>query len=220
MYVVRFTNREPELNGNWEGPVWRLAKTLEISHFRPESSDHRPKTSARLLYDGWGIAGVFRVEDRYVRCVHTNYLDPVYKDSCVGIVLRPGPDHEYFNFQFNCGGTVRASFITNPDNTKNGIKVFMPLSKRDAATIRVFHSLPAIVDPEVSAPTVWTLGFFIPFAVIDKFLCRPANISGNEWRANLYKCGDGTSHPHWASWIPLPSTNIQLPESFGKIRFE
>ncbi|MGE5300052.1 MAG: carbohydrate-binding family 9-like protein [Acidobacteriota bacterium] len=220
MYIVRFSGSEPEMKGDWEGPVWKRAKTLEISHFRPEGSDHRPKTVAKLLYARRGIAGIFRVGDRYVRCVHTNYLDPVYKDSCVGFAFRPGPSREHFNFQFNCGGTLRASFISNPDNTRDRIKVVMPLSRRDGAAIHVYHSLPTVVDPEIAGPTEWILEFFLPFSLIEKFVCTPGNIPGNEWRANLYKCGEGTSHPHWASWVALPSKNIHMPESFGKIRFE
>jgi hypothetical protein len=208
------------MKGRWEGPVWKHAGTIEVSHFRPESSRHRPKTLAKLLYSRQGIGGIFRVEDRYVRCVHHNYLDPVYRDSCVGIAFRPGPENEYFTFEFNCGGALRASFITKPDNPKDGPTVFMPLSRKDGATIRVYHSLPAIVDPEIAEPTVWILEFFIPFSVVDKFVCKPGNTAGNEWRANLYKCGDGTSHPHWASWMPIPARNFHLPESFGKIRFE
>jgi hypothetical protein len=208
------------MEGHWEGPVWRHARTLEISHFRPEGSGHRPKTLAKLLYNGRGIAGIFHVEDNYVRCVHRNYLDPVYKDSCVGISFRTGAENDYFSFEFSCGGTLRASFITTIAGTKDGLKVLMPLSRKDGAAIRVYHSLPAIVDPEIVAPTVWILEFFIPFAIVEKFVCKPRNIKGNEWRTNLYKCGDETSHPHWASWKPLPSGNTHLLDSFGKIRFE
>ncbi|MEW6117215.1 MAG: carbohydrate-binding family 9-like protein, partial [Nitrospirota bacterium] len=41
-----------------------------------------------------------------------------------------------------------------------------------------------------------------------------------EWRANFYKCGDATSHPHWASWAPVEALNFHLPHCFGTICFE
>ena len=47
--------------------AWAAAETLELAHFRPEGSDHRPRTRARLLHTGDGLCGIFRVEDRYVR---------------------------------------------------------------------------------------------------------------------------------------------------------
>lgn len=220
MYIVRYSEQEPEMEGRWDGPVWRQAETLEVSHFRPGGSSHRPKTLVRMLYSRWGMGGIFRVEDSYVLCLHNRFMDPVYKDSCVSVALRPGPDKDYFNFEFNCGGTLRASFITIAGDTKNDLTVFMPLSKKDGAAIRVYHSLPSIVDPEISEPTVWILEFFIPFSIIEKFVCTPGNIRGSEWRANLHKCGDGTSHPHWASWVPVTSKSAHLRESFGRIRFE
>ena len=39
------------------------------------------------------------------------------------------------------------------------------------------------------------------------------------WRGNLYKCGDRTSHPHWAAWSPVDELNFHLPRCFGTLRF-
>jgi len=44
-----------------------------------------------------GLCGLFRVEDRYVRSVHTRFGEPVYLDSCVEIFLQPRPDRGYLN---------------------------------------------------------------------------------------------------------------------------
>ena len=81
VYIVRFAAHQPALRGLWDGPAWMRADTLELAHFRPEGSGYRPKTCVKLLYTAEGIFGIFRVEDRYVRCVRTRYGDPVYKDS-------------------------------------------------------------------------------------------------------------------------------------------
>jgi len=74
---------------DWDDPFWNTAETLEIANFRPEGSDHRPRTAARLLYDANGIHGIFKVYDRYARCLRTNYLDEVWKDSCVESLRNP-----------------------------------------------------------------------------------------------------------------------------------
>ena len=34
-----------------------------------------------------------------------------------------------------------------------------------------------------------------------------ADANHGAWRANFYKCGDDTSHPHWAAWSPLKKVN-------------
>ncbi|MCD6337129.1 MAG: hypothetical protein J7M01_02720, partial [Candidatus Marinimicrobia bacterium] len=36
---------------------------------------------------------------------------------------------------------------------------------------------------------------------------------------NLYKCGDKTSHPHWASWSPIDKLNFHQPKHFGEFVF-
>ena len=36
----------------------------------------------------------------------------------------------------------------------------------------------------------------------------------------FFKCGDKTSHPHWASWNPVDELNFHLPRCFSEIIFE
>ena len=81
-------------------------------------------------------------------------------------------------------------------------------------------SLPALVEPELRDPVEWQLAFYIPLAVLERYLGALGPLGGQSWRANLYKCGDKTSHPHWASWAPLAARNFHLPECFGALDFE
>ena len=37
-------------------------------------------------------------------------------------------------------------------------------------------------------------------------------VPGDRWRANFYKCGDETSHPHWASWSPVGRLDFHRPQ--------
>jgi len=85
--------------------------------------------------------------------------------------------------------------------------------------IRRYASLSSVVEPEISTPLVWTLEFSIPFAVLEKHVWPLGNIQEQVWRANFYKCGNETSHPHWASWAPLSARNFHDPASFGQIEF-
>jgi hypothetical protein len=219
MYKVKFARFCPEMKGLWDGSAWQQADTLHIAHFRPEGCNHRPRTFARLLYNNEGIFGIFHVEDRYVRCVRTKYGEAVYKDSCVEFFVKPKPDKGYFNFEFNCGGTLLCSYITDPERTEGGFKEYVLIPETEARVIEIHHSMPQVVDPEITEPAEWTLEFFIPFGLIGQYTGSLGDIQGQEWKANFYKCGDETSHPHWASWRPLPEKNFHLPECFGSIRF-
>src|ERR1035437_4153079 len=218
-YTVQIADAAPPLGALCPDPVWAQAETLEIQHFRPESSDHHPRTSARLLHDARGIYGIFRVQDRYVRCLRTQYHEEVWKDSCVECFAQPKPDRGYFNFEFNCGGAFLCCHITNPERTPEGFKEFIKVPAGIGETIRTRSSLPARIETEIVEPVVWTLSFFIPFALFKHYLGPLGTSAGQEWRGNFFKCADETSHPHWASWSPVDELNSHRPDCFGAIRF-
>lgn len=202
-----------------EQRAWDEVAALQLDHFRPEGSDHRPLTQVRLLYSRDGIAGVFRVEDRFVRSVHTRYGDPVCLDSCVEFFVQPRRDGGYFNFEFNCGGAMLCCYILDLKRNTDEPKESRALHAKDAAGVRVRSSMPAVVEPEIVDPVEWSLEFFIPFRLLEKYAGGLGDPAGQTWRANFYKCGDETSHPHWASWRPVPEVNFHLPEYFGELRF-
>jgi hypothetical protein len=218
-HSVRAARPGPRLEDGWDDPAWAVAEPLEIAHFRPEGSPHRPRTRARLLHDGEGLAGLFRVEDRHVRSVHTRFGDPVYRDSCVEIFLQPKEGRGYLNFEMNAGGALLASHVTDHRRTPEGFAAFRPLSEADGRRVAIRSSLPRVVEPEIERPTEWELAFYVPVALLEAYVGPIGPLGGQEWRANLYKCGDETSHPHWASWSPVDALNFHLPHCFGTLRF-
>jgi hypothetical protein len=218
--LVRAARPCPRLEDGWDDPAWSHAETLELAHFRPEGSDHRPRAYARLLHASDGLVGIFRVEDRFVRSVHTRLGDPVYEDSCVEIFLQPRTDSGYMNFEMNCGGALLASLVTDQRRVPGGLAASRRLTEDDCRKVRIRSTLPSVVDPELAGPLVWQLAFFIPAGPLEAYAGARFPLAGQSWRANLYKCGDRTSHPHWASWAPLEARNFHLPHCFGTLRFE
>jgi hypothetical protein len=218
--LVRACRERPRIDSAWNDPAWAGAEPIELTHFRPEGSAHRPRTRARLLHTGDGISGLFQVEDRYVRSVHQRFGEPVCEDSCVEIFLEPRPGRGYLNFEWNAGGTLLASHVTDPRRVGGALAAARPLSERDGRLVLARSSLPSVVAPELATPVSWSLAFFIPLAVLERPLGPLGPLGGQRWRANLYKCGDKTSHPHWASWSPLDSRNFHRPECFGTLEFE
>ena len=218
-YTVRPSDLPPRAEPNWLSPIWGRADELELAHFRPEGSDHRPRTLARLLHTADGIHGIFQVRDRYVRCVRTNYFDEVWKDSCVEFFAQPKGDRGYFNLEFNCGGAHLCSYISNPERTPTGFKEFVKLPPGMGETIQVRSSLPTRIEPEITDPVVWTLAFYVPLAVFESYVGPLDPVSGQVWRGNFHKCADESSHPHWATWSPLDGLNFHRPSCFGTLRF-
>ena len=209
----------PALRADWQDAAWLPAAELEIAHFRPESSPHHPRTLARLVYDDEYLHGIFRVEDRYVRCTRTRYMDAVYKDSCVEFFVEPPGGKGYFNFEFNCGGALLCSHVRDFRRTPAGLADALPIPEDEAARVGVRSSLDALVEPEVAEPLTWTLQFRIPFALLAAHAGAPCPAEGQVWRANFYKCAEENSHPHWAAWSPVDELNFHLPRCFGELRF-
>src|SRR5262245_41860808 len=105
-YVVRPAHQKPALDMNWLSPAWQQAEVARVNDFHPESLSRHPVTNARVLYDNDYIYVHFHVQDKHVQSVHTKYQDSVCKDSCVEFFVRPKENAGYFNFEFNCGGTM------------------------------------------------------------------------------------------------------------------
>jgi hypothetical protein len=173
---------------------------------------------ARLCWDDRCLHVIFRVEDRYVRALAERYQDPVCNDSCVEFFFTPGTDLRsgYFNIEMNCGGTVLFRHQHG-----RGVEQ-REVSEEDARRLEPAHSLPSRVDPELPGPVTWLVSYRVPFEVLARYATVERPRPGVSWRANLYKCGDATSHPHWLSWSPVdvPAPDFHRSEFFGTLRFE
>ncbi len=214
---VRTENAKPELKGYWDGRAWASAEALDVASLHEKSSDHRPRTQAKLLYDERNLYVIFRVEDRYVRSVRTGYQGEVWKDSCVESFLQPHADLGYFNFETNCGGALLLHY--NVKGTAGGKPVLV--SQRWLEKVRIYHSVPSVVSEEIKSRVTWFLEYAIPFDLFDAYVRPVRPVAGAEWRANFYKCASDCSHPHWASWSPIgEELTFHAPQYFGRLVFE
>ncbi len=220
-YVIRHTRATPEFGGDWDGQAWKHANIVDVAHFHRKSSEHRPRTRAKLLYDDAGVYVLFHVADRYVKCVYSNHQQHVYKDSCVEFFVCPKQRRGYFNFEFNCGGTMLLYYIEDPTLDESGkMKRFEILPPDALARIRVYHSLPLTVPKEIVEPVEWALEYFVPNALLERYVGPLGPPGERRWRGNFYKCADDTSHPHWGSWALIEQLNFHQPERFAPLTFE
>lgn len=220
-YTVHRVPRLTPPQADWNAPQWQQAETLQVARFPWSDSGHHPATSVRLLYDDQHLAVAVHVEDRYVRAVAEKFQDSVCTDSCAEFFVAPLPGSEaYFNFEVNCGGTMLVYRCATAEERAAGKETYH-MTPEDGATVAMAHSLPRIVEPELTEPTPWTIEYHLPFALFEKYFDAPRPSNGTVWRANFYKCADKTSHPHWGSWAPVdtPRPNFHVPASFQPIVF-
>ena len=199
-------------SADWQGT------TIDVASFRPESSDHRPQVTLTLAHDEQALKGLFVVNDRYVRCVKQHFQDMVCEDSCVEIFLQPhdNPKGSYLSLEISGNGTLLSYLIHDPTRTESGFVDYRPLTTSEGGQYKVITSLPKMVDPELDQPTTWHAAFEIPKQLLRE-LFGDQYSDTNKWRMNAFKCGDQTSHPHWASWQPVPEFNFHDPSAFALI---
>ena len=216
-YTVQQTSTPPALDGAFAKGAWGTAEEGKVALFHAKSSDHHPDVRFRVLHDDSSLYVKFEVQDRYVRSLQTAYQGMVCRDSCAEFFVRPLAGKGYFNFEVNAGGTLLLYYIEDHTPAPGGFVKFQKVSAEWGRKVQIWHSLPAVVDPEIQEPVTWGIGYRVPMALFEAYTGPLGKLSGQTWRANFFKCGDNTSHPHWASWAPITALRFHLPECFGEL---
>ena len=201
---------------------WLSAQVAEVGCFHAASSAHRPQTQARVLFDPQTLYVRFDVADRYVRSVRTEAQALVSKDSCVEFFVQPAGSIGYFNFEVNAGGAMLVYFIEDPQRGERTLfRKYAELPVPLVKSIPVFHTLPTIVEPESTDAVNWTVAFSVPKSLFELFVPGAWSRRDRPWHCNFFKCGDETSHPHWASWSDIGETlRFHQPDKFAQLLFD
>ncbi len=87
-------------------------------------------------------------------------------------------------------------------------------------SVKRFSSLHCSVFDERHDAQPWWLIIAIPASAL--FMHKFHSWDGIKAKANVYKCGDNLSKPHFLSWNPIhhPTPNFHLPEFFGTLELE
>ncbi len=217
LYTIRQCRPQTRPDNRWDSPLWTNIQPLSIDNHMGARPEHFPDTQAKICYDTDNLYVIFRVKDNHVRCVATQYADPVWQDSCVEFFFTPGddPSNGYFNIETNACGVMLIAHQKARDTQ------LTPVTQADASQIEIHHSLPDTLDHEITDPVEWTLQYKLPLEILASYANVTKPAPGVVWRGNLYKCGDKTAKPHWLTWskIDLPQPNFHQPNYFGTLIF-
>lgn len=213
--VTRLTQSMP-IDANWDKKQWQDVEPIEITNYIAEIPPFRPKTTAKMVYDDENVYVIFKVEDSYVKSVVQEYNGNVSGDSCVEFFFSPDTNYpeRYFNLEVNAGGTPLIFYIVQPwtDYTK--------LDAEAIDKIEIAHSMPKLIDPEITEPTTWTIEYRVPLSMLEQFsnVTRPE--PGTIWKANFYKTASKSMNPHWVTWAEIDRKNFHMPQFFGTLEFQ
>ena len=171
---------------------------------------YKPSTSFVIAVSSTRLYVFFSVISKDLRAVNAEDLSPVAQDSCVEFFMQVPGSEEYWNFEFNCIGTLNGSHrVERPAPTR--------LLPAELSSIKRYASCGNEPFEEQEGTFCWDLTVSIPLELVGLDADNlPEFIKGN-----FYKCGAKTAHPHYVSWNAIESTtpDFHRPDCFGKLWF-
>ena len=178
-----------------------------LQHAPWPAHPYKPAVSVTPAHTGELLLLKYMVLEKEIRAAHTQINDAVYEDSCVECFISFGGENAYYNFEFNCTGTMLAGF-GNGKQHRN----LLP----EALLQQVITSTHIVKNNAAYGDHIyWELTAAIPIQVFCHHHLKTWH--GLQGRINFYKCGDLLQQPHFISWHPLqwPEPNFHLPDQFG-----
>jgi hypothetical protein len=217
-YRVARLKQSMKIDGNWDKPQWKKVKAIDISNYMGDLPAFKPVAQAKMMYNNENLYVIFHVQDRYVRCITKDFFGPVWEDAAVEFFFAPDSSlpEQYFNLEINCGGTPLMHYNIIPRKEPRRVDL------DDLKQVEIAHTLPQIIDPEMTEPVTWTLEYRIPLAILDKYSHVSHPGKGVKWRANFYKIAGNNSNHHYITWsfVDNPVPDFHLPKFFGTLIFE
>lgn len=175
----------------------------------PETFPYAPLCSGRVARTKDALVVDFRVSGLDLRAQNTEDNGRQWEDSCVEVFIKDPQKADYYNFEINALGKVLACYGPTREGRSRRPEEQM---KRIA---RFGHTVIPSPTGDLQGVQTWRVGVVIPFELIG---VDPNNLP-NSIRANFYKCGDKTAHPHYLSWSPIdtPKPDFHRPEFFGEL---
>lgn len=176
-----------------------------------EEFPYKPLSSFTVAHDGAYIYIDFFVRCNYLKAENFENNSPVSNDSCVEFFVAPNCDNHYWNFEFNCIGTINASHRTERKNPTR-------LNDDELRQVLRYASCGNKPFQEIEGIFSWNLLVAIPLSLIGiKYIGKPIKMKGN-----FYKCASGCSQPHYLSWNPIytDKPDFHRQEFFGDITLE
>jgi hypothetical protein len=179
---------------------WSLEKTLScaaafsISHFDE------------------GIHLKFSVTEPFLRVRKRKINGEVHKDNCVEFFIAFGQESGYYNFEFNCLGSVKAAYGKSRLHRK-----FLP-----PPLLKIVEDNICIAMDNLSngKSIKWDISIILPVSIFCYHNKR--SLSGETCFVNFAKCGDNLPKPHFLSWVEILSEkpDFHQPAAFGMVKFE
>ncbi len=184
---------------------WSAVPAAAVRHYFWYEG-YTPAVTARLVYIQ-GDRFVLRMEcaESNPKAIYTEYMQDIYKDSCLEFFADWLSDGRYINMEMNANGAL-LSCIGPDRHNRTPVKDICG------------EIFPVAARVEADA---WSVTAEIPLTLLAAILGVPSLDvqSGFAFRGNFYKCGDETAVIHFGMWNPIGTekADFHRPEYFGDL---
>ena len=208
---------------------WAQANEAFIDNHLWSQNEYTAESRFYLLYEKANLYGIILTkgeEENPPKADVTEFQGPVHLDSCLEFFFSYEPENQtYVNLETNFNAVKHVGIGAGRHNRiKPGQK---ELEDLDLITI---DSKKHLVKG-ISFAFDWGIGFKIPAKLLYNLWQEYGNASeildqrfysGQEIKANFYKCGDETEYEHYFAWNPVKTEkpDFHRPEYFGTLTFE
>ncbi len=114
-YAVKAVKEKPVIDGRLSEKAWATAAPIILLFPWEDQTGAKQRTTVKLLRDQNYLYVGYECEDADITATYENRDDPVYKDDCVEIFIRPDEksDH-YIGLEMNARGVLYDYFYPFP----------------------------------------------------------------------------------------------------------
>lgn len=186
-------------------PNWSRIPALQVENYQWQPP--LPiSMQARICHDGQNLHLHLQAQEQNIRAEHHDALAMVCEDSCMEFFFCPAEnDLRYFNFEINPNAAM-----------------FIGFGHGKADLVRLLPPAEQFLAQAQFVSGGWQAQYRIPAQFIRLFFPDFALETGRVIRANFYKCGHKTLHPHYITWNPVQSDvpSFHRPQDFASLILE
>lgn len=177
----------------------------------PEVAPYIPDCNGAIARSESHLAIIFHVRGLDLRATALEDNGNSWEDSCCEFFVSDPEDGTYYNFELTCIGSLLASKRTSRTEKQD-------FTREQLSRVIRHSSLEHKRFDESGKIFCWTVAMLIPYDL--------AGLEGSRLpellKANFYKCGDLTAHPHFLSWNPVKvkDPDFHRPDFFGELFLE
>jgi len=188
------------------------ARILVSSNNWPDQYPYVPICGGSVALTEGAIAVHFHVRGLDLRAMNTEDNMFQFQDSCCEFFVMDPTGDKYYNFEVNCLGKILAASGDGRKDRAKRPSSQMERIRRISWKDGYGAAVPFNLEGDIFT---WDVALLIPLDLIGVDKDNLPEVL----KANFYKCGDLTAHPHYTSWSPIvtPKPDFHRPEFFGEL---